>query len=184
MKPKSTRARSQVCHDRWPESLKRLVAACTALRLPVADLPLPVPTQLEVRLRHALRKGMTPKKVHEVIHLAAVIHEQCAAANVKCVVDMGSGHVSGFYSRRQPLPSSFFFIATPLSRATCARCCTTPTATACWAWSPLQPGSRSLSVGTPKSAAPWASRRAVACATSSATCRPITRGPSLRRSPR
>ncbi|KAJ1519510.1 hypothetical protein ONE63_004793 [Megalurothrips usitatus] len=83
----------------WPASLEEMARRCASLRLPVYDQPLAKAStaswaRTPSALRGALTRGMSPKKDHEVLHLAAYISERCRRAGVGCVVDMGCGIVS------------------------------------------------------------------------------------------
>jgi len=41
-----------------------------------------------------MRKGMNPKKIHEVSQMAAVVDKLCKECAVRHIVDIGSGLVS------------------------------------------------------------------------------------------
>lgn len=38
-------------------------------------------------------KGLNPKKQHEIMHLAQLIHAQCKTQKIDVIVDFGSGLV-------------------------------------------------------------------------------------------
>ena len=47
----------------------------------------------EVKLDQELRKGMNPKKQHEVLHMAALVHDLACQTGSDVIVDIGSGLV-------------------------------------------------------------------------------------------
>ena len=73
-----------------PESLQHFIETAIRLalpRIPNSDLPA---VELDVKVK----KGMSPKKQHEVQHMASVVKEVCQSHNCKLIVDVGSGLVS------------------------------------------------------------------------------------------
>ncbi|KAI9189553.1 hypothetical protein H9P43_000986 [Blastocladiella emersonii ATCC 22665] len=72
----------------WPASLLDFIRTSHSIGLPRDPHPLSIP-------RHEIDKniglGMTPKKVHEVSHLAAFISHVARSAGVANLVDLGAG---------------------------------------------------------------------------------------------
>jgi hypothetical protein len=59
---------------------------------------LKIPTQRVIEHRPELpdkiRQGLTPKKQHEIVSLAALINAECSAYGITQVLDVGAGLVS------------------------------------------------------------------------------------------
>ena len=77
--------------ESWPESLKEFIKTCQTLSLPRSPQTGHVTgTELDKNMR----KGMNPKKIHEVSQMAAVVDKLCKECGVRHIVDIGSGLVS------------------------------------------------------------------------------------------
>jgi hypothetical protein len=59
-------------------------------------LKIPVQRVIEHRpeLPDKIRRGLTPKKQHEIMSLAALINAECSAYGITQVLDVGAGLVS------------------------------------------------------------------------------------------
>ncbi|CAH1788871.1 unnamed protein product [Owenia fusiformis] len=73
--------------ENWPESLKNFITMATNCSSPRKQICLFNPAVVS----NTMKKGMNPKKIHEVSNMAAVIHEMCREHGVKVVIDIGSG---------------------------------------------------------------------------------------------
>lgn len=76
----------------WSESLKIFVEKCKYIdQLPLTNTILltTLPTNFQV--------GLSKKKQHEIMHLAHLVHKQCALHKIKVIVDFGAGLVSNIY---------------------------------------------------------------------------------------
>ena len=59
-------------------------------KLPHPNIPI---TNL-LKLPKEFVKHLSPKKQHEIFHLARVVHEQCEKLKISLIVDLGAGLVS------------------------------------------------------------------------------------------
>ncbi|ORZ37107.1 methyltransferase domain-domain-containing protein [Catenaria anguillulae PL171] len=82
-------SRFDLLEPKWPSSLLAFIRSTHAIGLPRT------PAALDSMPRHPIDKnialGMTPKKVHEVHHLAAFISHAARAAGVTNLIDLGAG---------------------------------------------------------------------------------------------
>ncbi|KAI4473839.1 hypothetical protein M0802_015922 [Mischocyttarus mexicanus] len=70
----------------WPKTLQSFIEKCKYInRLSRINLP------TTLKMPQQFIKGLNPKKQHEIIHLAQLIHKQCETLNIKVIVDFGSG---------------------------------------------------------------------------------------------
>ncbi|XP_076633206.1 methyltransferase-like protein 25B isoform X2 [Colletes latitarsis] len=70
----------------WPETLKAFVKKCKNLnRLPLIN------TVLSTTLPKNFQIGLNDKKQHEIMHLAHLVHKQCAPHDINVIIDFGAG---------------------------------------------------------------------------------------------
>ena len=75
--------------DDWPPSLVHFCHQCQALKIPIQRVIKHAP-----QLPDKIRRGLTPKKQHEVMTLATFINAECNKYGITQVLDMGAGLVS------------------------------------------------------------------------------------------
>jgi hypothetical protein len=75
--------------DDWPPSLVHFCRQCQALKIPTQRFIKHAP-----QLPDKIRRGLTPKKQHEVMTLATFINAECNKYGITQVLDMGAGLVS------------------------------------------------------------------------------------------
>ncbi|XP_078038149.1 methyltransferase-like protein 25B isoform X2 [Augochlora pura] len=70
----------------WPNELKAFVEKCKCTdRLPTSGIALLTKLPKEFQL------GLNNKKQHEIVHMAHLVHMQCAPLKIKVIVDLGAG---------------------------------------------------------------------------------------------
>ena len=77
--------------DDWPPSLVHFCHQCQALKIPIQRVLKHAP-----QLPDKIRRGLTPKKQHEVMTLATFINAECNKYGITQILDMGAGLVSTF----------------------------------------------------------------------------------------
>ncbi|XP_076242733.1 methyltransferase-like protein 25B isoform X2 [Calliopsis andreniformis] len=76
----------KITKPEWSESLKDFVAKCRHIdRLPSIN------TVISAKPPKNFQTGLSYKKQHEIVHLAHLIHAQCAPKKIKVIVDFGAG---------------------------------------------------------------------------------------------
>lgn len=77
------------CQDEWPNSFSTFIQTALEMSMPRGSYPVN-PVDIPCKLK----KGMNPKKQHEVSLMAALLHQLMEEASVSVVVDVGAGLVS------------------------------------------------------------------------------------------
>nr|XP_031845613.1 methyltransferase-like protein 25 isoform X2 [Nomia melanderi] len=73
-------------NPQWPDGLKAFVEKCRYIdRLPTLN------ATLFTKLPKKFQIGLNDKKQHEIIHMAHLVHMQCAPLKIKIIVDFGAG---------------------------------------------------------------------------------------------
>ncbi|XP_033725202.1 protein RRNAD1-like [Pecten maximus] len=73
--------------DEWPASLKEFIRTALTLSLPRSPRKGTIPLGIDPEMR----RGMTPKKQHEVSLMSSVVHDVAQRADCEVILDIGSG---------------------------------------------------------------------------------------------
>lgn len=80
---------SYILQREWPTSLSAFIQEAETLSYPrIPD------QQCFLKLGKNSQRGMKPKKIHEVKHMSALVHEVCQEVGCNHIVDVGAGLVS------------------------------------------------------------------------------------------
>ncbi|XP_046404501.1 uncharacterized protein LOC124169795 [Ischnura elegans] len=80
-----------IVKDSWPKCLAEFAYRCNELMLPQAGMESFSQNKGWDYIPAEIRKGMSPKKQHEVLHLTSFIYHQCCEGNLSRILDLGSG---------------------------------------------------------------------------------------------
>ncbi|KAK2579792.1 hypothetical protein KPH14_012184 [Odynerus spinipes] len=70
----------------WPNTLKHFIKKCKLInKLSYTNSP------VIINVPQQFIKGLNPKKQHEIIHLAQLVHTKCQIQNIEVIVDFGCG---------------------------------------------------------------------------------------------
>ncbi|XP_014605010.1 PREDICTED: protein RRNAD1-like [Polistes canadensis] len=70
----------------WPKTLQNFIEKCK-----YTNKLSHVNPSTTLKVPHQFIRGLNPKKQHEIIHFAELIHTQCKTLNIEVIIDFGSG---------------------------------------------------------------------------------------------
>ncbi|KAG8227566.1 hypothetical protein J437_LFUL000666 [Ladona fulva] len=80
-----------ILKDGWASCILEFIQKYHELTLPSASEDQLSSSASWEQIPDKLRKGMSPKKQHEVLHLASFIYQQCNYSQISRILDLGSG---------------------------------------------------------------------------------------------
>ncbi|KAF7379047.1 hypothetical protein HZH66_015281 [Vespula vulgaris] len=70
----------------WPKTLQNFIEKCKYI-----NKLLDINPSIRLEVPQQFIKGLNPKKQHEIMHLAQLIHTQCKTQKIDVIIDFGSG---------------------------------------------------------------------------------------------